>query len=258
MREQIRKWVRESLVDRVGAPAGAIEALPAGSILTSRDVEEMISDRSIETLDERVRLTPLARDLYTEYQRRSKGNFLPAQGEGTWAPPAATSFTAGAEDRDPPSPISAPTVIAVGADHGGYRLKTEVISRLEGRGVNVRDEGTDSEDSCDYPVFARRVADRVACGEADFGIVIDGAGIGSTMVANKVPGVRAANCLDSSLAKNAREHNHANLLCLGSGWVDSEEAMTIIDAFLSTQPGGGRHARRVELFGDRKPKEEKR
>lgn len=258
MREQVRKWIREALVERLEVPPDAVGVASGGSILTSRDVEEMISDRSIESLDEGARFTPLARDLFTEYQRRSERNVPRRQHYQAVAPAPTALLNAEKEKGDPPTPLSTPAVISVGADHGGYRLKTEIVSRLENQGINVLDEGTDSEESCDYPVFARRVAERIACGDSDFGIVIDGAGIGSAMVANKVPGVRAANCLDSKLAKNAREHNHANVLCLGSGWVDVEEAMNIIEAFLATQPGDGRHARRVQLFGDRKPQGEAR
>ncbi|HIA27922.1 MAG TPA: ribose 5-phosphate isomerase B [Planctomycetes bacterium] len=220
----------------------------------------MILDGSIASLGEGARFTPLARDRFGEYLRR--GPPLPPR------PPAELGVveenrgptrggSVGGED-SPAGESWTPSAIAVGADHGGFQLKKEIVAELQRKGITILDEGTDSEESCDYPIFARRVAERVSTGEADIGIVIDGAGIGSTMVANKIPGVRAANCLDERLASNAREHNHANLLCLGSGWVDGEVALSIIEAFLSTPPGSGRHARRVQLFPEMAPKGEVR
>ena len=139
-------------------------------------------------------------------------------------------------------------VIALGADHGGFALKQAIADHLRQRGFSVEDFGTDAAEACDYPVFARRVAQRVAAGGATVGIVVDGAGIGSCMVANKVAGVRAAHCRDVGEAGNAREHNHANVLTFGAATVDPQVALTVVDRFLATPWGGGRHARRVELF----------
>lgn len=139
-------------------------------------------------------------------------------------------------------------IVAVGADHGGYALKTTIADHLRSRGFQVEDCGTESAESCDYPVFARRVADRVATGEATIGIVIDGAGIGSCMAANKVAGVRAAHCRDPYEATNAREHNHANVLTLGAGTIGPALALAVVDRFLATPFGPGRHARRVAMF----------
>ena len=107
--------------------------------------------------------------------------------------------------------------IAVGADHGGFELKEHLKRYLQGKGHTVIDVGTHSKESVDYPLYAWKVARKVADGEARFGIMVDGAGIGSTMTINKVKGVRAAACYDPALAKNAREHNDANVLTLGSG-----------------------------------------
>ena len=107
--------------------------------------------------------------------------------------------------------------IAIGADHGGFELKQKLVEHLRAKGHDLRDLGTDSTTAVDYPVFARRVAEAVATGQAERGIMIDGAGIGSSMVANKVPGVRAAMAYDVSSARNGREHNDANLLTLGAG-----------------------------------------
>lgn len=135
--------------------------------------------------------------------------------------------------------------VAVGADHGGYRLKELIAAELLERGLHVHDCGTDSTESVDYPDFAHAVARSVADGDCRVGIVVDGAGIGSCMAANKVPGVRAATCWDVSSARNSREHNHANVLVLGAGLIGERLALEIVQAWLSTPWGGDRHARRV-------------
>lgn len=138
--------------------------------------------------------------------------------------------------------------IAIGADHGGYPLKERIGFKLKEAGWEVIDCGTDSLESVDYPDFAHAVAKRVASGEATWGIVIDGAGIGSAMVANKVPGVRAATCYDLSSARNSREHNHANVLSLGAGLIGEGLAWQIVEEWLATEWAGGRHARRVSMI----------
>lgn len=135
--------------------------------------------------------------------------------------------------------------IAVGADHGGYPLKERISFRLKEAGWEVVDCGTDSHDAVDYPDYALAVARKVAKGECRSGIMIDGAGIGSAMVANKVPGVRASLCYDLSSAHNAREHNHANVLTLGAGLIGESLAWQVVEEWLSTEWAGGRHARRV-------------
>jgi deoxyribose-phosphate aldolase len=140
--------------------------------------------------------------------------------------------------------------IAIGADHGGFELKQKLVEHLRGKGHDVRDAGTDSTAAVDYPVFARRVADAVAAGQVDRGIMIDGAGIGSSMVANKVPGVRAAMAYDVSSARNGREHNDANLLTLGAGLIGAALAAQIVDVFLGTDCTEARHQRRVAMIND--------
>lgn len=135
--------------------------------------------------------------------------------------------------------------IAIGADHGGYPMKERLAFRLKESGWEVVDCGTDSHEAVDYPDFAHAVAVKVASGECRWGIVVDGAGIGSAMVANKVPGVRASLCYDISSARNSREHNHANVLTLGSGLIGEGLAWQIVEAWLSTEWAEGRHARRV-------------
>ncbi len=136
--------------------------------------------------------------------------------------------------------------IAIGADHGGFLLKEHLVGYLKKQGWSVEDCGTSGTASVDYPDFAAAVAQRVAVGDCPFGIVVDGAGIGSCMVANKIPGIRAALCYDLSTARNSREHNHANVLTLGAGLIGERLAEQIVDEWLRTPWGGERHARRVE------------
>jgi len=142
------------------------------------------------------------------------------------------------------------TRVALGSDHGGFELKEALKAHLRGQGHEVADLGTASKEPVDYPVYARAVALRVALGEADFGIAVDGAGIGSAMAANKVPGVLAAACYSEALAKNAREHNDARVLTLGSGPVDLPLAKKIVDIFLATSCTEERHRRRVAMIRD--------
>jgi ribose 5-phosphate isomerase B len=136
--------------------------------------------------------------------------------------------------------------VALGADHGGYNMKEMLKAHLTKAGYQVVDCGTNSIESVDYPDFALAVAELVGQGKAWRGIIIDGAGIGSCMTANKVPGVRAAMCYDYATAVNSREHNDANVLTLGAGLIGDNLARQIVDTWLSTEFGGGRHARRVD------------
>ena len=138
-------------------------------------------------------------------------------------------------------------IIAIGADHGGFPLKETLRKMLESADFRYTlvDCGTHNTDSVDYPDFAYAVARLVADGKAWRGIVIDGAGIGSCMTANKVPGVRAAMCYDQATAVNSREHNNANVLTLGAGLIGTNLAQQIVTTWLSTEFGGGRHAKRV-------------
>lgn len=136
-------------------------------------------------------------------------------------------------------------IVAIGADHGGVSMKAALVPYLQELGYGVTDCGASSTESVDYPDFAYAVAQLVADGKAWRGIMIDGAGIGSCMAANKVPGVRAAMCYDVSTAVNSREHNDANVLTLGGGLIGVALAKQIVETWLSTEFGGGRHARRV-------------
>jgi ribose 5-phosphate isomerase B len=138
-------------------------------------------------------------------------------------------------------------LVAVGADHGGYAMKEELKQFLAELGHLVRDFGTDSTDAVDYPDFAHSVARAVSEREVDLGIIIDGAGVGSCMTANKVPGVRAAACYSVRVAQNSREHNDANVLTLGSATVSNAEMRDIVRAWLSTEISEERHKKRVAV-----------
>ena len=137
--------------------------------------------------------------------------------------------------------------IAVGADHAGYELKEEIKKLLIARGVDIQDYGTDSNESTDYPKHAVQVARAVSDEKAKFGILICGSGIGMSIVANKIPGIRSAACLNEEFAKLSRMHNDANVLTLAARFIDLTEADKIITAFLGTEfEEGGRHERRVK------------
>jgi ribose 5-phosphate isomerase B len=154
---------------------------------------------------------------------------------------AAVNTPAPSSNPDPPK-----KVVAIGADHGGFELKEILKKDLAEAGYSILDVGTNSKDAVDYPDFAHAVACQVASGKAWRGVILDGAGIGSCMVANKVPGVRAALAYDLSSAINSREHNDANVLTLGAGLIGVNLARQILKTWLETAFAGGRHSRRVE------------
>ncbi|HOJ01903.1 MAG TPA: ribose 5-phosphate isomerase B [Anaerolineaceae bacterium] len=169
---------------------------------------DYISDSEIQTIVKRVL------DKYTQYDN------TPQSEKPTW-------------------------VVAIGSDHGGFTMKQSLLPYLEELGCRVIDCGPQTADAVDYPDFALKVAELVSTGNACRGIMIDGAGIGSCMVANKVPGVRAAMCYDFATASNSREHNNANYLTLGAGLIGINQAKLITKTFLTTEFGGGRHEKRV-------------
>ncbi len=136
--------------------------------------------------------------------------------------------------------------IAIGSDHGGYELKEDLKSLLTELKFDVQDFGTENGDSVDYPDIAKPLAETVASGKADAGILVCGTGIGVAMAANKVPGIRAANCHDQYTARMSREHNDANILTIGGRIIGKELAREIVKTWLSTSFAGGRHSRRVE------------
>lgn len=143
--------------------------------------------------------------------------------------------------------------IAIGCDHGGYALKLAVKKHLEEKGYEVVDYGCHSTESVDYPVYGEKVGRAVAGGECELGVLICGTGIGISLAANRVKGVRAAVCSEPYSAEMTRRHNNANIIAFGARVVGEGTAMTIVDAFLGAQFEGGRHARRVDMLEDIRP-----
>jgi ribose 5-phosphate isomerase B len=135
--------------------------------------------------------------------------------------------------------------VAIGSDHAGYAYKEEIISYLEGKGVKIKDFGTNSPDSVDYPDFAHPVSEAVEKGEVAFGILVCGSGNGVAITANKHQGIRAAICWGEELARLARGHNNANIISIPSRFVDTSVAQQMVDTFMVTPFEGGRHASRV-------------
>ncbi len=138
--------------------------------------------------------------------------------------------------------------IILGCDHAGFHLKTAVVNHLRERGYEVIDVGTDSADSCHYPVFAHRLCKKVLDGEAPLGILICGTGIGMSIAANKHRGIRAACCSDTFSARLTRVHNDANVLCFGERVVGAGLAIELVDAFIDAEFEGGKHATRIAMF----------
>ncbi len=139
-------------------------------------------------------------------------------------------------------------MLAIGADHAGYEVKEILKKYLAENKREVKDFGTFNKESCDYPIFAVRVARSVALGESEKGILVCGSGIGVSITANKIKGTRAALCYEPLLAEMARKHNDANILCLGARFVGIQKIKEIVDIFLKTKFEGGRHAERVKLI----------
>lgn len=140
--------------------------------------------------------------------------------------------------------------IAIGADHKGFQLKERIKEHLKGEGEEVTDFGTDSEESCDYPDYGLKLAEAVARGEFERGVLVCWTGNGMNMSANKVKGIRSALCLNPELAVFARQHNDANVLTLASKFTPVEEALEIVKAFFSSEFEGGRHQRRVNKISE--------
>ena len=140
--------------------------------------------------------------------------------------------------------------IVIGSDHGGFKLKEKISEYLEKKGFKVRDVGTFCEESCDYPLFAAQAARLVSQGKYDLGILICKSGIGSSIVANKFPGVRAALCYNLTAARLSREHNDSNILVLGSRFVSAALAKRMVKVWLNTEFQGGRHQRRLNIIKD--------
>lgn len=187
---------------------------------------------------------------------------VPASGElripiGTLVTPSAREVAAGRGVRivelpeDQLSALAPPEkTVAMGADHGGYLLKEALKPILEGLGLEVRDVGVYDEQPADYPDLALKVAELVAAGAAARGVAIDGAGIGSSIAANKVPGIRAALCYDKASARNSREHNDSNVLTLGARLLTQTQAEEVLRTWIATPFAGGRHQARVQKILD--------
>jgi ribose 5-phosphate isomerase B len=239
--DEIREMVRRVLLRTLG-PDG-IQATPDSSkahaalqisrpSITESDVLDVPAGGTL-TVSAGTLITPLARD--TALERRVEIIREP----GVVLAPL-TSDTAGTSSQ------RSEQTVALGADHGGYTMKEDLKGLVGELGYRVIDCGTHSNDSVDYPDLAYAVAQLVSDGRAWRGIIVDGAGIGSCMAANKVPGVRAAMCYDHATAVNSREHNDANVLTLGGVLVGSNLARQIVRTWLQTGFGGGRHGRRVD------------
>ena len=241
--QQVREIVKQA-VQRAVAAAAPGEGKPAPGREADRPRAERPRSRRVIS-EEQVRdaapgselaapadavVTPLARALARE--RRV------TIGQG--APKAAAQPAPGRWNR----------VVALGADHGGFEMKEDLRAYVKELGYLVKDCGTRSTDAVDYPDFAVAVAASVAGGECAVGIMVDGAGIGSCMVANKVPGVRAAMCYDLVSARNSREHNDANVLTLGGRMVTKDLARQIVKVFLETSCTEERHRKRVQKITD--------
>lgn len=235
-REAIEALVREVVTKTLGQTAPTANAASGKRPFLDADTLQQQPPHSTYRYPANTLVTPLARQVALE-------RHIHLEAESTSAPTAPkASFL------NIPAANSSQATVAIGADHGGYALKEQIKKQLETADppYTVIDCGAHSTDSVDYPDYAYAVAGLVANGTAWRGIMIDGAGIGSCMAANKVPGVRAAMCYDQATAVNSREHNNANVLTLGAGLIGPNLAQQIVSTWLQTEFGGGRHARRVD------------
>jgi ribose 5-phosphate isomerase B len=230
-REAIRAKVRQAVYRTLGLEP-RLDPLPKRPLVTELDLRPLPFGSEFQVPAGGI-ITPLARQVAMDRRITLR------------TAPQPTSASAPDPSR-PPSPTAGAKAIALGADHGGFQLKESLKAYLHDLGHAVIDCGTSSTEAVDYPDFALAVAELVSQGRAGRGILVDGAGIGSCMAANKVPGVRAAMCYDQSTALNSREHNDANVLTLGAGLIGETLARQIVKTWLETSFGGGRHARRVE------------
>ncbi len=138
--------------------------------------------------------------------------------------------------------------VAVGSDHGGFEYKESIIKFLQSKNIDCIDIGTYSKDSCDYPVIAKKLCEKILSGEADRGILICGTGIGMSIAANKIKGIRAALCHDTFSARATRAHNNSNVLCMGERVIGECLALDIVDMWLKTDFEGGRHQKRIDML----------
>ena len=234
--QKVKQLVRKIVYRTLGlSNQGSQRGRP---IVKELDIRDLPPGTTFEVPEGAI-ITPLARQVAMDRSIK----FITSSGKSSTAPasnpsPAQTGLS------------SSGKVVAIGADHGGFHMKQILVGALKDAGYQVIDIGTDSTDSVDYPDFAFAVAQLVSQGKAQRGVIIDGAGIGSCMTANKVPGVRAAMCYDQATAHNSREHNNANVLTLGAGLLGDNLARQILETWLNTDFAGGRHDRRVEKIMD--------
>ncbi len=234
--DDIKALVRQVVARTLGDSQGASSASKR-EILDAETVRQLPFN-SVHHISPNVLVTPLARQVAMERKINLSVSGAEADESRNLSTHAAAPLRAGGQKHK----------IALGADHGGFQLKEQLKEFLGASepGYQLIDCGTYSTEAVDYPDLAYAVARLVASGEACRGIIIDGAGIGSCMAANKVPGVRAAMCYDQATAVNSREHNNANVLTLGAGLIGPNLAKQIVTSWLATEFGGGRHARRVD------------
>ena len=222
--------MREALRNRIGgAPANQDTRAAVGapglvdesskSVITEADIRDLAAGETLLVREGAI-ITPAAHDLIRERSIQLSHR---------------AGRTSSAKNR----------IVALGADHGGFEMKESLKQFLDELGCNHRDFGTFSAGAVDYPDYAHAVARAVADGACDLGIVVDGAGIGSCMTANKVPGVRAAMCYDEASARNSREHNYANVLTLGGRMISLETMRQVVRVWLATPEGEARHGKRV-------------
>jgi ribose 5-phosphate isomerase B len=242
-RDRVRALVRDVL--RKAAPAELEASTPAPSASFSTSFTPVAPTAGAEiTRDESAKVVITEDDV----RGLERGSVLRIAETARLTPLAADIIGERGIEIVRRVPRSGPTqkrTVAVGADHGGFPMKEELKGFLAELGHRVHDFGTNSEGAVDYPDFAHAVARAVADGSAEVGIVIDGAGVGSAMTANKVPGVRAAACYSVEVARNSREHNGANVLTLGSKTISSAEMRDIVRAWLGTELTEDRHRKRV-------------
>jgi len=232
---KIRQMVRNIVYRTVGLE-GKIPLRSSSKIVTELDIRDLPFGGDF-IAPQGALITPLARQVAMDRRVAITEQSTPTTTKLAYTDPAV-----GAQNPVP----SGNGAIAMGADHGGYELKLALKAFICELGYEVVDCGTDSQASVDYPDFAYAVSKLVSESKAWRGVIIDGAGIGSCMTANKIPGVRAAMCYDQATAINSREHNDANVLTLGAGLIGTNLAKQIVKTWLETDFGGGRHARRVD------------
>lgn len=252
-KDEIRDVVKRVVEERLGASNDLSSSRPAPEhpdepqyrgrqLITEQDVMTAHRSNRALTLQQGAILTPLARDSIDRYQvpvTTETGNeeSVDAVQQGT--------------SRGKPEKACEKGLVAIASDHGGFEMKQLLVRFIEDEvGIPCEDLGTHSTDAVDYPDYARLVADSVTSGECCRGIVVDGAGVGSAMAANKMKGVRAAHCSNVVEARNAREHNDANVLTVGGRMIGYELAKAITVVFLKTDFEGGRHQDRIDKIMD--------